>query len=150
MYYDQVAAGYEELHLAEQQKKLECIAQLCTPRGVMLDLGAGTGIVSRFFEKQVTECVAVDPSSALLVQYVGKKVQAKAECLPFKDKAFDTIVSLTALHLADWKKAYREIRRVAKSDALIVVTFLRKAKQKPVKIAGFRKIYCGSDVMFIK
>ncbi|MDO8556399.1 MAG: class I SAM-dependent methyltransferase [Nanoarchaeota archaeon] len=149
MYYDTIAEGYDELHKEEQLKKLQFIAVRCQPHGLLLDLGAGTGIAANFFSANTT-AIAVDPSVKLLEQYQGLKVLAKAECLPFKDHVFDTVISLTALHLTDWQKSWKEIKRVAKPNALIVLTFLAQAKNVPSRIYGFQKMICGPDIMFIK
>ena len=59
-----------------------------------------------------------------------------AEKLPFKDKSFSTIISVTAFHnFKNMEKALQEIKRVSKNNN-IAVSFLKKSK----KLNEFRKI----------
>src|SRR3989344_5953345 len=125
-YYDKTASGYNELHKEEQLKKLELIKKHIDFTGLVLDIGAGTGISSEFWKN--AKVISLEPSLQMLKQSKCEKVQAKAEELPFKNKTFDGIISLTALHHADLKKALKEIKRVAKKNAKIVISFLKKSK----------------------
>ena len=47
-YYSSIAKGYDELHKEEQLKKLQIIAKHIKPKGLLLDIGAGTGISTSF------------------------------------------------------------------------------------------------------
>ncbi|MEK6863731.1 MAG: methyltransferase domain-containing protein [Nanoarchaeota archaeon] len=124
-YYSSIAKGYDELHKEEQLKKLQIIAKHIKPKGLLLDIGAGTGISTSFFK---VKAVALEPSEEMLKQYKGEKVIAKAESIPFPDKTFNTIISITALHHADIEKAIKEIRRVSKEGCIYAFTILKKAK----------------------
>lgn len=124
-YYDSIAKGYAKLHKEEQAKKLELIARHIKPKGLLLDIGAGTGISTRFFG---IDSVALEPSFEMLKQYKGKKAVGIAEALPFRDNTFSTIISITALHHTDIEKAIKEIKRVSKSNCVYAFTVLKKAK----------------------
>tara|TARA_Y100000310_G_C20655476_1_gene801752 strand:- start:488 stop:949 length:462 start_codon:yes stop_codon:yes gene_type:complete len=121
--YNEIAKGYDELYYQEQLEKLNIIKQHFTFKGKILDIGAGTGIVSKHFDN----VTSLDPSKELLKQAKGEKVLGKAEELPFSDKTFDTIVSLTALHHCDMDKAIKEIKRVSKQKNY-AFTILKKSK----------------------
>ncbi|MDO8628773.1 MAG: class I SAM-dependent methyltransferase [Nanoarchaeota archaeon] len=149
MYYDEIAAGYDKLYEEEQLKKLQVISQYLKPRGCLLDVGAGSGVASRFFAGQC-QVIAVDPSFHLVKQFAGLKVVARAEVLPFRSKTFDIVLSVTALHHADFKKSLKEIKRVAKSDAQIIISFLKKGKNVPDRLRGFKKVDNGKDWLFIR
>ena len=123
-YYSSIAKGYDELHKEEQLKKLQIIAKHIKPKGLLLDIGAGTGISTSFFK---VKAVALEPSEEMLKQYKGEKVIGKAESIPFPDKSFNTIISITALHHADIEKAIKEIRRVSKDNCIYAFTILKKA-----------------------
>ena len=124
-YYSSIAKGYNELHREEQLKKLKIIARHIKPMGLLLDIGAGTGISTSFFK---VKAVALEPSEEMLKQYKGEKAIGKAEGIPFPDKTFNTIISITALHHADIDKAIREIKRVSKEGCVYAFTILKKAK----------------------
>ncbi|MFH0798321.1 MAG: methyltransferase domain-containing protein [Candidatus Woesearchaeota archaeon] len=124
-YYSDIASGYDKLHGEEQMKKLKLIEKNFKPKAPLLDIGAGTGIAIKFFN---VGGVALDPSEGLLRHYDGKKVVGGAEYLPFPDKTFNSIVSLTALHhVKDIDKAIREIKRVSKDGCNYAFSILKKA-----------------------
>ncbi len=125
-YYSDIASGYDRLHGEEQLKKLRLIGKHFKPKAPLLDIGAGTGIAINFFN---VDGVALDPSEGLLNQYGGKKVIGSAESIPLPDKAFNSVVSLTALHhVKDIDKAIREIKRVSKDGCDYAFSILKKAK----------------------
>ncbi len=148
-YYDEIADGYEELHKEEQIEKIKIILRHIKPKGILLDIGAGSGISTKPFEKYCT-CIALDPSEKLLKKYEGFKMIGKAEELPFPDNYFDTIISVTSLHHADIEKALKEIFRVAKENAEIALTVLKKSKVNLNLFKDFQKIDGGKDWIFIK
>ena len=120
--YNEIAQGYDELYYEEQLKKLNLLKKHFKFKGKILDIGAGTGIISKHF-KNVT---STDPSEQMLKQAKGKTVVTKAESLPFKDHSFDTVVSLTVLHHCDIDLAIKEIKRVGKDN--FAFTILKKSK----------------------
>jgi len=136
-YYDGIAEGYEELHRDEQEKKLVVIKQHLNVKktDLLLDVGCGTGVTSRF------DChvVGVDPAIKLLERCpLPLKVQGEAEHLPFKDKAFDIVVSVTAIqNFHDIEQGLKEIRRVGKGR--YILTFLKKSEKRDMIIALIRE-----------
>lgn len=123
-YYDKIAKGYDELHEEEQKKKLEIIKRHLKPKGLILDIGAGTGLSTKYFEN----IILLDPSKEMLRRAEGKKVVAKAERIPFPDKTFDAIISVTALHHVNIKKVVKEIKRVSKENCKYAFTILKRSK----------------------
>jgi len=128
-YYDQIAPGYNELHIEEQLQKLNFIAKYAKLEGNGLDVGCGTGISTGFFKCSV----GIDPSEELLK--IAKNnypkirfIKANAEKLPFKDNEFDFVVSITAIQNFDnIEKGLREIKRVGKR---FVLSFLKKSGRR--------------------
>ena len=147
-YYNTIAKSYNELHGQEQLEKAQIILKYIKPKGILLDIGAGTGITTKLFEKYC-RCIALDPSEKLIEQYQGEKIISIAEKIPFPDNYFDTIISITALHHTNIKKALKEILRVAKQDAHIAITVLKKSKVNLSLFKNFKKIDCGKDWLFI-
>lgn len=151
-YYNEIASSYNELHGPEQIEKARTIKAALSPRGLLLDVGAGTGIATRVFEPEC-RCVALEPSIGMLQQYRGLKVCGRAEEIPFKDNVFDCIVSITALHHTELEKAFAEILRVAKPGAKIGISFFKRARLLPKAeelFAGFEKIDSKFDVVFLR
>ncbi len=122
-YYSKIASGYDELYGDEQKAKFEVIRKHVKLKPLVLDIGCGTGVVD-FGVK----AVGIDPSLGLLKRHKGLRICAEAEALPFKDRTFNSVVSLTALHHADIAKSISEIKRVAKPGAVFAFTILKKSK----------------------
>lgn len=123
-YYSQISEGYNELHGEEQLDKLSIIKGniRISKASSILDVGCGTGISSDF------DCfvVGVDTSIGLLRQNKRLKVNSRAESLPFKDKKFDFVISVTSMHnFSDIGKAIDEMKRVGRKD--FVFSVLRKS-----------------------
>ena len=111
-YYDAISKSYNNLHGEEQRKKLDIIKKHIDPKPKqkILDVGCGTGICTRW------NCfsVGIDPSLGLLKEGTGNLIQADAEHLPFKDKTFDFVISVTAIHLfQDLDKGLEEIKEAS-------------------------------------
>lgn len=123
-YYNKIAKSYDELYGNEQIKKFEIIKKNFKVNGLVLDIGSGTGISLRYFKN----VVQLDPSKKLLDKSSGIRFCGHAENMPFKDKIFDGIISVTALHHCDIDKAIKEIKRVAKKDCKFAFTILKRAK----------------------
>ena len=73
--------------------------------------------------------IGIDNSEELLKKNPYKTIKSDAEQLPFKDKEFDFITCVTAIHnFTNNKKALDEMNRVIKEKGKIVITILKKAK----------------------
>lgn len=150
-YYSNIAPGYDELYGEEQQGKFDVIRKHVQLRPLVLDVGCGTGAVDLGVKS-----VGVDPCFSLLRRHKGLRVCARAEALPFKDKTFNSIVSLTALHHADIDKSIKEIERIARPGAVFAITVLKKAKNFQEIVSklkskfGLEEIDHEKDVILVK
>ena len=147
-YYNAISKGYNELYGKEQIEKAREILKYIKPKGLLLDIGAGTGISTSLFKGSAN--ILLEPSYNMLIQAYGLRVLGFAESLPFKDKTFDTIISITSLHHSDIKKALKEINKISKKDAQIAITILKKSRYSKLNIKGFKKIDIGKDILFLK
>jgi len=124
-YYDGISKGYDELHEEEQMNKLSIIKNSIriSKNARLLDVGCGTGISSRFG----CSVVGVDSSIGLIkLNKNSHKIVGFAESLPFKDKSFDYVLSVTAMHnFKNIKKSINEMKRVGKGN--FVFSVLRKS-----------------------
>jgi SAM-dependent methyltransferase len=95
-----------------------CLAPVSSPRPLrVLDLGAGTGILTSALARLGTEVVAVEPDQAMLAelrrQLPGvRAVEGSAEALPLPDESVDAVLCGQAMHWFDLDRALPEIARV--------------------------------------
>ena len=129
-FYDTIAPSYAGLHRDEQMKKLRTINEhLALPREArILDVGSGPCWSAELFGS----VVCVDSSFELLRTAPGGtvRIQARAEALPFKDRTFDAVLCVTAIHHFELERALTEMERVLRLGGSVVVTVLKKAKGK--------------------
>lgn len=134
-FYDAIAEGYDELHMAEQLRKMSDIlaalgSDIPKKAEKLLDVGCGSGISTSVWS---CDCTGIDPSEKLVdvakKNYPKKKfLVGKAEELPFPDDSFDMVICVTAIHnFADVRKGISEMKRVGKKK--FVITILRKSGQ---------------------
>jgi ubiquinone/menaquinone biosynthesis C-methylase UbiE len=126
-YYDSIADGYERLHYEEQIKKLNIIKDNLPIKkeDTLLDVGCGTG-----FSRDVFDCdwTGIDPSRKLLEKAQGRVFLGRAEAMPFPDKSFDVVISVTAIHnFKDIELGLNEIKRVGNKRFAFGV--LKKSKE---------------------
>lgn len=95
----------------------------------VLDVGAGTGVVSWLAQKIVGEdgfVAALDPSKGMLREAkklgVHHATQGLGEALPFPDDTFDMLTMGFALrHVADLSLAFEEYQRILKPGGKILL-----------------------------
>ena len=111
--------------------------------GRTLELGCGTGRNLRFFRDQA-RTVGLDPSAEALRRARKRApgislVIGSAQALPFRDGAFDTVVSsLVFCSVPDPASALREVRRVLRSDGgLRMVEHVRARSRLGARLQDF-------------
>jgi ubiquinone/menaquinone biosynthesis C-methylase UbiE len=135
--------------------ELELVLDFLKPEktDLILDAGCGTGIFTEDFVKLCAGVAGLDLSLPMLsraAEKIGgnfKAVKGDMLMLPFKDRAFDKTVSITAIEfIEDAKKALDEIARVTKPGGTIVVatlnslsTWAEKRKMAAKKEGGIFK-----------
>lgn len=96
----------------------------------VLDLGAGTGRMSRSFLAAGDFYFGADSSLAMLQDFQNKPglqknhllVQADGRCLPFRSAAFDLVLLIQVLSGAgNWREVLEESRRVLRPGGSIAV-----------------------------
>jgi ubiquinone/menaquinone biosynthesis C-methylase UbiE len=146
-YYDQISEGYDELHQEEQIEKVQLIIDLLKiTNEKVLDVGCGTAFYSYLFK----DYTGIDNSKGMLDQSKSNVIHGEAENLPFKDKSFDTVISITAIqNFTNMEKAVQEIKRVAKNK--IAISILKKSKKlNEVKLLlkDFKQTEQEKDIIF--
>jgi ubiquinone/menaquinone biosynthesis C-methylase UbiE len=92
----------------------------------ILDIACATGMSFRFLS-QYGDIRGIDISEETIrlckTRGIDRIVRCDAMKLPFRDGSFDVVLALDALeHFPDDRLAIREIRRIAKPGALVLVT----------------------------
>ena len=162
--YNLTAKMYDARYLEEQEAKyvtaLECAA---IDGGAVLDVGCGTGLLFDHTAARVDVLVGVDLAKKLLLLAKERArkfedvylVQADADYLPFKLGFFRAVFAFTVLqNMPKPSESLLEIKRVAKLDASIVVTGLKKtfslqALRNLLEDAGLHPL-CIVDRYFLK
>jgi len=94
----------------------------------VLDLGAGTGRLTRLLVERFADVVAVEPSTEMrtLLTTLLPSVTAfegTAEAIPLPDGSVDAVFCAEAFHWFDWPVALTEIARVLRPPAVLVLVF---------------------------
>ena len=126
---------------------LSGVLEGAAPGGLVLDVGAGTGIFSRFANKYRSDLkyVALDPSHGMLryaPPYV-RRVSARGEFLPFRKGIFSAVLVGDAIHhFSDPGKAIQEIKDCMTPEGRLFIfdmnpdTFLGSIVFKMERLAG--------------
>ncbi|MEO8971212.1 MAG: class I SAM-dependent methyltransferase [Ktedonobacteraceae bacterium] len=100
--------------------------------GLVLEIGAGTGLNFQFYQPERVERVeAVEPDATML-RYAQERLsaahvpieltQAPAETLPFADETFDSVVTtLVFCSVGDPLRGLQEVKRVLKPGGLLLM-----------------------------
>ncbi len=149
-YYDRISKGYNELYKEEQLNKVKLVLEHLNIRDEkVLDVGCGTAFYSDLFKNYT----GLDNSREMIK---GQKncIYGVAEDLPFRDKSFDIVISITAIHnFKDIKRAIREIKRVCKKRVAISVLKSSREFKKIERLIkenfNVKRIEEDKDVIFI-
>ena len=115
------AEGYERTRPDYPAEALDRLVQELeiTPAAMVLDLGAGTGKLTRMLLPTRARMVAVEPVEPMWRTFGNvlpevEVVAGTAEALPFVDAAFDAVVVAQAFHWFRGEQALGEIARILK------------------------------------
>jgi SAM-dependent methyltransferase len=104
--YDRVRPPYSQLLLDRAEQLLELDA-----RARVLDLGAGTGRVTRELARRFEDVVAVEPDERMRALN-NEALEGSAEAIPLEDASVDAVFVGEAFHWFDPDAAIPEIARV--------------------------------------
>ncbi len=152
-YYNSISKGYDSLYRGEQEKKWKAIrGYIRVKRKKVLEVGCGTGIITEKL-KRASRLVAVDISEKMIEIAKSKGIKAEflvadAENLPFEDKEFDIVISITMLQdLKNPLKAIEEMKRVGKK---VIFSLMAKGKKaEKVRKKYGKGMVAGKDEFWI-
>jgi SAM-dependent methyltransferase len=110
-----VASHYERYRPGPPDEAVAWV--LPEPVGTVVDLGAGTGALTRLLGARADRVVAVEPDSrmrAVLTEQVANvtAVDGRGEALPLEDGSVGAVVASSSWHWMDPVAALGEVRRV--------------------------------------
>ena len=126
--YDPVADRYEESRggMARAEALADAVAAVLPRTSPVLDVGAGTGIVTECMARRGWELLALDLSAGMLARACsrvpGRLVRGDACGLPIATAGVANVVFCWSLHLVgDPAAAVREARRVVRPGGRVVI-----------------------------
>jgi ubiquinone/menaquinone biosynthesis C-methylase UbiE len=133
-HFDEIATAYDESlpgHVIGHylRKRTRFVLQHC-PRGQVLDVGCGTGLLATQLARAGYGVTGVDPSEGMLEVLRARTsgvdaVRGSGTALPFADDTFDVVLSVAVMHhIADPREVRRvlaEMVRVAKPLGRVLV-----------------------------
>lgn len=122
-----------------------------SPGEKILDIACGTGLVARLIAKRLApggkmECLDLDPAMIAVARESVSQPSgvdltwhcASALSMPFEDKVFDAVICLHGLQfMPDFEAALREMHRVMKSGARLLVTVWNSIDRNKGHLAVF-------------
>ncbi len=103
---------------------------------LFIDIGAGSGRHTTFFQENSKNLIELDASFNMLRENISnsQKIHASMDFIPLRDNQFDGIFSIAAIHHIQGKqnrsKVLKEIHRIGNSAALIGLTLWRFYQDK--------------------
>lgn len=135
--YNRTAHLYNRRYAEEQSLKITVAVELLKHgrNSLILDLGCGTGLLIARIGKTAKYIVGLDISKSMLKEIElsvrhSRNVHlilADADQTPLRSNCFDTVFAITLLqNMPDPHRTLQEIKHVAKINAVIIVTGLKK------------------------
>jgi SAM-dependent methyltransferase len=104
----------------------------------VLDLGAGTGKLTRMLAERGLQVTALDPSPEMLARLravvpAARVLEATAESIPLPAAAVDAVTSAQAFHWFDAKTALTEIHRVLRTGGGVALVWNQRDVSDPIQ-----------------
>ncbi|HAA30836.1 MAG TPA: SAM-dependent methyltransferase [Cyanobacteria bacterium UBA8553] len=134
--YDSIGQSYSKFRLPDPRivDSLVNLLQL-EPGSSIADIGAGTGNYSRAIANRGYFLYAVEPSSVMREQASEHPqvqwITGYAENILLATSSVDAVISILATHhFSNLEKAVREMNRIAKTGAIVFLTFDPRVTKK--------------------
>jgi len=133
--FGSVAAGYAAHRPTYPADAVAFLVDRQRPLRV-LDLGAGTGLLTEVVRELGHQVLAVDPSAEMLAQLTARlpdvdAAVGSAESIPADDASVDAVVAGQAAHWFDAEPAAEEIRRVLRPGGVLGLIWNTRDERVP-------------------
>jgi SAM-dependent methyltransferase len=133
--FDRAAAEYEAARPGYPEALLDLLPVV--NEATVLDLGAGTGKLTRVLARRYREVVAVEPLDgmrAILEDVVpeARSVAGSAEAIPLADESVDAVFAAQAFHWFTNDTAVAEIARVLRPGGVLCLIWNENADPSPL------------------
>jgi SAM-dependent methyltransferase len=124
----------------------EDVARWLVPEGAafVVELGAGTGKLTRAVAALGVRVIAVEPDARMLAVLRGLElegVEGSAEAIPFGDGVADAVVAGSSLHWFELEPALREIHRVLRPGGRLGFGWTHRDARPPVVARMCDRVY---------
>jgi SAM-dependent methyltransferase len=126
--FDAVAARYDASRPGYPDVAIDSMLELAgsRPGAHVLEIGAGTGQLTRALVDRGLQVTCIEPGGALAAILRSKVPQAQVVVTTFEawdpaDRRFDLVVSATAFHWLDARAAVERIRRLLTPDGALAL-----------------------------
>jgi SAM-dependent methyltransferase len=111
----------------------------------IVDLAAGTGQLSRRFAALGMDTVAIEPAANMRATLASRLPSVRildgtAEAIPLPDRVADAVVVGNAFHHFDRSRAFAEIRRVLRPDAVLAIFWAWPVEDRSMQEGALRTI----------
>lgn len=133
------ASGAEVYERARPSYPQDSIDWLVAQTGLgvgstVVDLGAGTGKLTRLLLPTGARVIAVEPIAEMRAHIEGAEIlDGTAEAIPLPDNSADVVTVAQALHWFDQERALPEIHRVLRQDGYLVLFWNMRDLEDPIQ-----------------
>lgn len=135
-YYTRISEVYDKIRFNTKKAKIISFLQIewfiknLGKRSICLEIGCGTGRITRYLIKNSNFLVATDVSNEMIKINKQKAIDSvnyivcDASYLPFRENIFDGVIAARVFwHLPDYVRALRESFRVVKKGGVMLFDF---------------------------
>lgn len=152
--YGETAPMYERRYDQIQREKYEIVIENLPGVSKVLDLGCGTGMLLSELTRRSEFAVGIDSSPEMLELARKRRgnaalVLADADHLPFADRSFNAVVSVTLVqNMPNPATTVQEVARVTKPEGVLIITTLKhkhslRELEHWIRAAGFKPLSSG-------
>lgn len=143
-----VANDYDRLRPGPSREALDWL--LPSGSSAVLELGAGTGILTRLLAERVPRVIAVEPDdrmrAVLAARAAGTGIEVaagRAEQIPAGDDTVDAVLAASAWHWVDEREAVPEVARVLREHGRLSLVWSGPDRS----VEWMRELWAGGIVL---